>query len=83
MFPQTVRKTPVQTSTRSLTVSTVKLGPNYYDTVVFDDSPDKRHHGKRLGSWVIGHTNRRKDTREEAMDVHREAALAARDEEIR
>jgi hypothetical protein len=64
-------------------VSTVKIGFRYYDTVVFDDSPDKRHTGKRVGGFVIDKSSKRRATRDEAMDVHREAVYAARVEDIR
>jgi hypothetical protein len=86
-----VRRTPVETSTARLTVSTIRVAPGYYDTVVFDDSPDKRHAGKvlpahevdghRYGPYIIDKLNVRADTREEAMDDHREALYAARTEE--
>lgn len=85
-----VRRTAVETSTARLTVSTVRIAPGYYDTVVFDDSPDKRHAGKalaahevdgrRYGPYVIGSSSEWADTREEAMDHHREALYAARTE---
>lgn len=77
-----VRQTSVRSEARSLTVSTVKVGPNRYDTVVFDDSLDKRHAGKRVGGFVIDHSSKRDDTREKAMDTHRAAVLAARDDQI-
>jgi hypothetical protein len=87
-----VRLTPVKdrdTGMRLL-VSTVKVDAGYYDTVVFDDTDDKRHTGKVLpahkhegrqyGPYVIDKTNYRADTREAAMDQHREALYAARTE---
>lgn len=80
MFPKTVRTTPVITGTTALTVSTVQLGFRRYDTVIFDDSPDKRHAGKTLGGYVIDASSRRTATRDEAMDEHREALYAARTE---
>lgn len=91
--PETVRITEVRTSTKNLTVSTIKIGFRHYDTVILDNHDDKRHSGKilpaheaegrRHGPWVIDKLNIRADTREEAMDDHREALYAARVEEIR
>ncbi|MDX3232851.1 hypothetical protein [Streptomyces sp. ME19-01-6] len=83
MKPQIVRQTKVKgdrrdPDARNLTVSTVKLGFRYYDTVIFDDREDKRHSGKHLDDWVIDKQNVRDNTREEAMDTHREALYAAR-----
>lgn len=83
MAVETVRTTKVATDTRNLTVSTIKLSFRRYDTVVFDDSADKRHAGMVLASrYVIDKTNVRSDTREEAMDVHRDALHAARTEPL-
>jgi hypothetical protein len=80
-FPKTVRKSPVvHGDEMALTVSTMQLGPNYYDTVIFDDSPDGRHNGWLLGEYVIDMSNKRAATRDEAMDQHREALNAARTE---
>jgi hypothetical protein len=85
-----VRQSPVKSDGVDLLVSTVKIGPGYYDTVVFDESPDKRHTGKHLaghenegrtyGPWIIDKLNVRSETREAAMDQHREALYAARTE---
>jgi hypothetical protein len=85
-----VRQTPVKDRDMHLLVSTVKLGRNRYDTVVFDQSPDKRHVGKWLpahehegrqyGPYLIGGGSEPATTRSEAMDHHREALYAARTE---
>lgn len=81
-FPKIVRKSPVRHGdAMALTVSTMQLGPNYYDTVIFDDSDDKRHDGWVIGGFVINRSSKRADTREAAMDQHREALHAARTEE--
>jgi hypothetical protein len=83
VFPETVRTARVITDTRDLTVSTIKYGHRRYETVVFDDSADKQHAGKVLaGRYVIDSTQIRSDTREDAMDAHREALYAARVEPI-
>lgn len=80
-YPKIVRQTPVKHGDEwALTVSTVQIARNYYDTVVFDDSADKRHAGMKLGGFVIDHGNVRSNTREEAMGQHREALDAARTE---
>lgn len=80
-FPRIVRQTPVKHGDEmALTVSTVQIAPRYYDTVVFDDSADKRHNGWLIGGYVIDKSNKRAETREAAMDDHREALYAARTE---
>lgn len=80
-FPKIVRQTPVRHGDElALTVSTVQIAPRYYDTVVFDDSADKRHNGWLIGGYVIDKSNKRAETREAAMDDHREALYAARTE---
>ncbi|WP_329330792.1 hypothetical protein OIU81_03115 [Streptomyces sp. NBC_01454] len=83
MFPQEVRTSPVREDGKKLTVSTVKIAHRRYSTVVFDDHSDRRHAGKRIGRHIIGTGEVRSDTREEAMDAHREALQAARSEVIR
>lgn len=83
MFPTIVRQTKVQTDVKDLTVSTVKIGFGRYSTVVFDDHADKRHASKRAGRHLIDDGDVRSDTREEAMDAHREAIDAAWTEPIR
>lgn len=91
-FPKVVRQTPVKHGDDwALTVSTVQIAPRYYDTVIFDDSADKRHdgmvlaghehEGRKYGPYVIDRTNERAETREAAMDQHREALYAARTEQ--
>jgi hypothetical protein len=80
-LPEIVRQTPVKTGTKQLTVSTIRIKRGYYDTVIFDDSPGKEHTGQMLGGFVIDQSSKRADTREAAMDDHREALYAARTEE--
>lgn len=85
-----VRQSPVTSGDVHLLVSTVKVDAGRYGTVVFDESPDKRHSGKVLpahehegrkyGPYVIDKTNEPAATRSEAMDHHREALYAARTE---
>ncbi|MPY47178.1 hypothetical protein [Streptomyces acidicola] len=90
-FPKIVRQTPVKHGTEvTLTVSTVQIARNYYDTVIFDDSADKRHNGmvlngheyegRTFGPYVIDKSSTRVGTRAEAMEHHREALYAARTE---
>jgi hypothetical protein len=80
-FPKVVRQTPVKRGDEmALTVSTVQIAPRYYDTVVFDDSADKRHDGWLIGGYVINKSSKRTETREAAMDDHREALYEARTE---
>ena len=90
-FPRVVRQTPVISDGLTLTVSTVQIAPRYYDTVIVDDSANKRHsgwvlaghehEGREYGPYVIDTTNERTATREAAMDQHREALYAARTEQ--
>lgn len=80
-FPKTIRQTPVKNGDEwTLTVSTVQLGFRRYETVIFDDTPDKRLEGWRLGDRIIETTVEKAATREEAMGQHREALYAARTE---
>lgn len=81
--PKIIRTSKITGRDRDLTVSTVKIGFRYYDTVIFDDAEDRPNQGKRLGDWVIGELSRRNDTREDAMETHRDALQAARSELIR
>jgi hypothetical protein len=81
-FPRIVRQTPVKSGNEmALTVSTVQIAPRYYDTVVFDDSSDKRHDGWLIGGFVINKSSKRTESREAAMDEHREALYTARTEQ--
>jgi hypothetical protein len=80
-LPEIVRQTPVVTDTKQLLVSTVRIGGGYYDTVIFDESADKRYAGFFLGGYVINHSSKKAGTREAAMDQHREALHAARTEQ--
>lgn len=86
--PETVRTAPVKRDDVQLTVSTVRIGRGHYETVIFDDSVDKRHvgmvltghehEGRQYGPYAIDTTSKRTTTRDEAMDQHREALYAAR-----
>ncbi|MFJ6348599.1 hypothetical protein ACIQKB_03880 [Streptomyces sp. NPDC092046] len=80
-LPEIVRQTPVIAGSKSLLVSTVRIGGGYYDTVIFDESPDNRHAGMLLGGYVINHSSKKAGSREAAMDQHRLALTAARNEE--
>jgi len=79
-LPEIIRQTPVVTDTKNLLVSTVRIGGGYYDTVIFDESDDKRHAGFFLGGYVINRSSKKAGNRDAAMDDHREALLAARTE---
>ncbi|WP_407563382.1 hypothetical protein [Streptomyces sp. 184] len=80
-IPQPVRRTQVVTDTKQLTVSTVRIRADYYDTVVFDDSKGKRHSGWTIGGFVIDKQSRRAATRDEALEQHHDAVDAAYAEE--
>jgi hypothetical protein len=75
-YPIVVRQTPVREGELQLTVSTVKLQPRRYSTVVFDDSREQTAEGRKFGRFLVDHTTHPDDTREEAMGTHREALEA-------
>ena len=78
--PTVVAVQSVGTATHELTVSTVRIAAGYYDTVVFDDSTDRRHQGWSIGGFVIDKSSKRSGDRETAMELHRAALLALREE---
>ncbi|WP_125214670.1 hypothetical protein [Streptomyces griseofuscus] len=80
-LPEIVCQTPVKTDTKNLLVSTVRIGGGYYDTVIFDESDDKRHGGFSLGGYVINHSSKKAGNRDAAMNDHREALYVARTEQ--
>ncbi|WP_327259972.1 hypothetical protein [Streptomyces sp. NBC_01240] len=82
-IPTIVAQRPVIAGDKQLTVSTIRIAADYYDTVIFDDSPDKKHAGKSLGGYVIDSSSKRANDRESAMEQHREALIAARAEQPR
>lgn len=76
------KQTPVHTATLAVTVSTVKVTTPtevFYDTAVFDDSPDRRHHGKTYAGWTVGKLSRRAETPEDAAKNHGDAVGALYD----
>ncbi|WP_030757291.1 hypothetical protein [Streptomyces sp. NRRL F-5135] len=79
-IPQIVAQRPVIAGDKELTVSTIRIAADYYDTVVFDDSVDKRHVGMVIGGYVIDKSSKRATSRDAAMENHREAFIAARHE---
>jgi hypothetical protein len=81
--PTNVARRAVIAGDKQLTVSTIRIAADYYDTAIFDDSPDKRHAGMLLGGYVIDHSSKRAGDRDAAMDNHREALIAAREQEPR
>jgi len=81
--PAIVARRPVIAGDKQLTVSTIRIAADYYDTVIFDDSPNKQHAGMLLGGYVIDHSSKRAGDRETAMGNHREAIIAAREQEPR
>ena len=80
-LPDIVRQTQVISESKNLLVSTVRIGGGYYDTVIFDESDDKRHDGFLLGGYVINRSSKKAGNRDAAMDQHREALYAARTEQ--
>lgn len=80
-LPSVVAQAPVCTETKQLTVSTIRMARDHYETAVFDDSTDKRHAGWFIGGYVINQSQKRAASRDEAMEQHREALYAARTEE--
>ncbi|MFF5642970.1 hypothetical protein [[Kitasatospora] papulosa] len=79
-IPTVVAQRAVHTGTHQLTVSTIRIAAGHYDTVVFDDSTDKRHAGMVIGGYIIDSSSKRADDREAGMDNHRQALIAARNE---
>ncbi|MFJ8923871.1 hypothetical protein ACIREK_30890 [Streptomyces sp. NPDC102415] len=80
-IPTVVAQRLVIAGDKRLTVSTIRIAADYYDTAVFDDSPDKQHVGMLIGGYVIDSSSKRATTREGGMENHREALIAARDEQ--
>ncbi|MFJ9420707.1 hypothetical protein [Streptomyces sp. NPDC101249] len=79
IFPRTVRQSPVKHGDEwLLVVSTVQTGFRAYETTVFDDTPGRRLEGWKIGDRVIETTVDKANTREAAMDQHREALYEAR-----
>lgn len=78
--PTIVAQRAVIAGAKQLTVSTIRIAADYYDTVIFDDSPGKRHHGMVIGGYVIDSSSKRATDREAGMDNHRQALIAARNE---
>jgi hypothetical protein len=81
--PTIVARRSIHADGKELTVSTIRIAAGYYDTVLFDNSSDKRHTGMVLGGFVIDQSSKRSTDRESAMEVHREALIAARNEQPR
>lgn len=74
-----VRQTPVKHGDEwALIVSTIQVGFRAYETTVFDDTPDKRLEGWKVGDRVIETSVDKASTREEAMEQHREALYEVR-----
>jgi len=79
-IPQVVAQRPVIAGDKEMTVSTIRIAADYYDTVIFDDSPDKRHSGMVIGGYVIDSSSKRALNRDAAMENHRDALIAIREE---
>ena len=78
---RTVRQTPVKHGNEwAFTVSTIQVGFRAYETTIFDDTPEHRLEGWKLGEHVIETSTEKARTREEAMEQHREALHVARTE---
>lgn len=78
--PTTVAVRSVIADGKELTISTIRIAADYYDTVIFDDSDDKKHSGMLLGGYVIDESSKRAADFDGGMDNHREALIAARHE---
>ncbi|WP_329168375.1 hypothetical protein OG709_30135 [Streptomyces sp. NBC_01267] len=76
MFPEIVRQTQTAAHGVPLMVSTVKIAPQYYDTVIFNDSEERSASHLTFAGMTVDQTNIRNITREAAMETHR-AALDA------
>ncbi|MEV7872647.1 hypothetical protein AB0P17_42585 [Streptomyces sp. NPDC088124] len=82
-IPTIVARRSVCVDGKALTVSTIRIAADYYGTVIFDDSPGKKHAGMTIGGYVIDSSSKRGTDRESGMDNHRAALIAARDEQPR
>jgi hypothetical protein len=78
--PQIVAQRPVIAGDKQLTVSTIRIAADYYDTAIFDDSPNKQHVGMAIGGYIIDESSKPATNRESAMENHRQALIAARNE---
>lgn len=78
--PTVIAQRPVIADGKRLTVSTTRHSRSHYETVIFDDSVDRRHVGKSLGGYIIEGSSEFAADRDAAMENHREALIAARDE---
>ncbi|MBQ1164882.1 hypothetical protein KBZ21_43655, partial [Streptomyces sp. A73] len=56
--PDIVAQTPVITGTTRLTVSTLRIARDNYETVVFDDHSDKRHDGWFIDGFTINKSSK-------------------------
>ncbi|MBQ1165967.1 hypothetical protein KBZ21_49095, partial [Streptomyces sp. A73] len=56
--PDIVAQTPVITGTNRLTVSTIRIARDNYETVVFDDHSDKRHDGWFIDGFTINKSSK-------------------------
>jgi hypothetical protein len=88
-FPETVDKSPVHRGKDvQLIVWTTRIAHGYWQTVIVDDSEDRRHEGmvlaghecegRTFGPWTIGEFTVLVSTHDDAMEQHREALHAAR-----
>jgi hypothetical protein len=75
--PEIIARTRVTTDEVDVTVSTIRIADDYYDTAIFDEHSTKRDHGKKLGRWVIGHSSERTQTRAAADAMHETAVATA------
>jgi hypothetical protein len=76
-MPESIARTRVITTEVDVTVSTVRIADDYYDTAILDEHPNKRDHGKKLGRWVIGKSSERTLTPADADAMHKTAVATA------
>lgn len=82
MTTTTVKVTEIRLNDRELTVSTVKIADDYYDTLISDASDSQQHSGHLLAGYFINHSTKRTLTASDAITTHRAAVAAAYDQPI-
>lgn len=75
---ESIARTRVTTADVDVTVSTIRLADDYYDTAVIDAHHDKRDHGKKLGTFIIGESSIRSTNPDDGMWVHETTVNMAR-----
>lgn len=73
-----IARTRVTTDDVDVTVSTIRIADDYYDTVILDEHEDRRDHGKKLGTFIIGESSIRSANNDDGIRVHAATVNMAR-----